>query len=169
MTRTRAAQVVSLGCAPHISCVIFMRSCCVFDSLRLLHFPLLAVYLLSYRPVFPPGHQLHLPRCGGKNICALQLMRTLAPLPSTTLSQCVARALEYERAFLREVLDTAPTYLCQPSCDPPRLVHPQMLEHTMPLKNNRRHDPPRAEPDGERSMASSSDKELEVCVVDAHR
>ena len=29
-----------------------MRSCCVFDSPRLLHFPLLAVYLLSYRPVF---------------------------------------------------------------------------------------------------------------------
>ena len=73
-----------------------MRSCCVFDSLRLLHFPLLAVYLLSYRPVFPPGHQLHLPRCGGQIPCALQLLRTLAPLPSTTLS--------HERALLmREV------------------------------------------------------------------
>ena len=35
-----------------ISCVIFMRSCCVFDSPQLLHFPLLAVYLLSYRPFF---------------------------------------------------------------------------------------------------------------------
>ena len=35
-----------------ISCVIFVRSCCVFDSPRLLHFPLLAVYLLSYRPFF---------------------------------------------------------------------------------------------------------------------
>ena len=44
-----------------------MRSCCMFDSLRLLHFPLFAVYLLSYRPVFPSGHQLHLPRCGGQN------------------------------------------------------------------------------------------------------
>ena len=63
-----------------ISCVISMRSCCVFDSLRLLHFPLLAVYLLSYRPVFPPGHQLH-PRGGGQIPCALLLMRTLAPLP----------------------------------------------------------------------------------------
>ena len=64
-----------------------MRSCCVFDSLRLLHFPPLAVHLLSYPPVFPPGHQLHLPRCGGQIPCAFQLMRTLAPLPSTTLSQ----------------------------------------------------------------------------------
>ena len=82
MTRTRVAQVVSLACAHHFPCVISMRSCCVFDSLRLLHFPLFAVYLLSYRPVFPSGHQLHLPRCGG----ALQLMRTLALLPSTTLS-----------------------------------------------------------------------------------
>ena len=58
---------------------------CVY-SLRLLHFPLFAVYLLSYRPVFPPGHQLHLPRCGGQIPCALSLMRTLAPLPSATLS-----------------------------------------------------------------------------------
>ena len=70
-----------------ISCVIFVRSCCVFDSPRLLHFPLLAVYLLSYRHVFPPGHQLLLPRCGGLIPCALLLMRTLAPLPSATLSQ----------------------------------------------------------------------------------
>ena len=64
-----------------------MRSCCVFDSLRLLHFPLFAVHLLSYHLVFLPGHQLHLPRCGGQFPSALQLLRTLAPLPSTTLSQ----------------------------------------------------------------------------------
>ena len=32
-----------------------MRSWCVFDSLRIIHFPLLAVYLLSSRPVFPPA------------------------------------------------------------------------------------------------------------------
>ena len=38
MTRTRVAQVVSLACAPHVSCVISMRSCCVFDSLQFLHF-----------------------------------------------------------------------------------------------------------------------------------
>ena len=56
-------------------------------DLRILHFPLFAVYLLSYRPVFPPGQQHHLPRCGGQIPCALQLVRTLAPLPSTTLSQ----------------------------------------------------------------------------------
>ena len=49
-----------------------MRSCCVFDSPR--------------HPVFLPGHHLLLPRCGGQIPCALQLMRTLAPLPSTTLS-----------------------------------------------------------------------------------
>ena len=85
-TRTRVAQV--LACAPHISCDIFMRSCCVFDSLRLLHFLVFAADFLSYRPVFPPGQQHHLPRCGGQIPCALQLMRTLAPLPSTTLSQC---------------------------------------------------------------------------------
>ena len=86
-TRTRVAQVVSLAFAHHIPGVISMRSCCVFDSLRLLHFPLFAVHLLSYRLVFPSVHQLHLPRCGGQIPCALQLMRTLAPLPSTTLSQ----------------------------------------------------------------------------------
>ena len=73
-----------------ISCVISMRSRCVFDSPRLLHFPLLAVHLLSYLPVFLPGHQLLLPRCGGQIPCALQLMRTLAPLPSTTLSQVMS-------------------------------------------------------------------------------
>ena len=73
-----------------ISCVISMRSCYVFDSPRLLHFPLLAVYLLSYRLVFLFGHQLHLPRCGGQIPCALPLMRTLAPLPSTTLLQVMS-------------------------------------------------------------------------------
>ena len=87
MPRTRVAQVVSLACAHHMPCVISMRSCCVFDSLRLLHFSLFAVYLLSHHPVFPLGHQLHLPRCGGQIPCALSLMRTLALLPRTTLSQ----------------------------------------------------------------------------------
>ena len=42
----------SLACAHHIPCVILMRSCGCFDSLRLLHFPLFAVHLLSYHPVF---------------------------------------------------------------------------------------------------------------------
>ena len=64
-----------------------MRSCCVFNYPGLFHFLLLAVHLLSYRPVFPPGHQLLPPRCGGQIPCALPLMRTLAPLPSTTLSE----------------------------------------------------------------------------------
>ena len=74
------AQVVSLACAHHVSCVTLMRSCVCSDSRQLLNFPLLAVHLLSYHP----GHQLHLPWCGGQVPCALQLMRTLAPLPSTT-------------------------------------------------------------------------------------
>ena len=43
-----------------------MRSCCVFDSPRLLTFPLLAVYLLSYLLVHLPSLQLLLPRCGGQ-------------------------------------------------------------------------------------------------------
>ena len=57
-----------------------MRSCCVFDSLRLLHFLLFAVYLLSYRPVFPPGHQLLLPRCGGQIPCAYSANEDLGTL-----------------------------------------------------------------------------------------
>ena len=40
-----------------------MRSCCVFDSPGL-SLPLLAVYLLSYRPALPSARQLHLPGCG---------------------------------------------------------------------------------------------------------
>ena len=66
-----------------------MRSCVCSDSLRLLHFPLSADHLLSCHPVFTPAHQLHLPRCGGQIPCALSLMRTLALLPSTTLSHTV--------------------------------------------------------------------------------
>ena len=100
MTRTCVAQVVSLACAHHIPCVISMRSCCVFDSLRLLHFPLSAHHLLSYHPVLPPGHQLHLPRCGGQIPCALQLMRTLALLPSTTLSQVMSPTTTTSRRLL---------------------------------------------------------------------
>ena len=99
MTRTRVAQVVSLACAHHIPCVILMRSCCVFDSLRLLHFPLFPVHLLSYHPVFPPNHQLHLPRCGGQIHCALSLMRTLALLPSTTLSHVKHFSVEGQAEF----------------------------------------------------------------------
>ena len=60
------------------------------DSLRLLHFPLSADHLLSYHPVLPLAHQLHIPRCGGQIPFALQLMRTLAPLPSTTLLQVMS-------------------------------------------------------------------------------
>ena len=49
-----------------------MRSCVCSDSLRLLHFPLFPVHLLSYDPVLPPAHQIHLPRCGGQiPLCTL--------------------------------------------------------------------------------------------------
>ena len=49
-----------------------MHPCCVFDSPRLLHLPLLAVCLLSYRPVPPPGLQLILPLMWRTNtLCTL--------------------------------------------------------------------------------------------------
>ena len=59
----------------------------------LLHFLLFAENLLSYRPVFPPGQQLHLPRCGGQIPCALQLMKSLTLLSSTTLSHDIGHNL----------------------------------------------------------------------------
>ena len=93
MTRTcvAQAQVWRAQCTFHIiSCVIFMRSCCVFDSPRLLIVPLLAVHFLSHRLLHLPDLQLLLPRCGGQIPCALQLMRAWAPLPSTTLSQVMS-------------------------------------------------------------------------------
>ena len=66
-----------------ISCVIFMRSRCVFDSPRLLPFRLLAVYLLSYRLVSPLGHQFLLPRCGGQ-IPSTLLLAEYDPLTGST-------------------------------------------------------------------------------------
>ena len=59
-------------------------------SLRRLHFLLFPHDLLSYHLVLPSAHQLHLPGRGGQIPCALPLMRTLAPLPSTTLSQVMS-------------------------------------------------------------------------------
>ena len=59
---------------------------CLIDSPRLLPFPLLAVRLLFHHLVHLPSLQLLLPRCGVQIPCALPLMRTLAPLPSTTLT-----------------------------------------------------------------------------------
>ena len=74
-----------LSCSHHVS-----SSCVCSDSLRLLHFPLSADHLLSYHPVLPPAHQLHLPGCGGQIPCALPLIRSLAPMPSTTLAQVMS-------------------------------------------------------------------------------
>ena len=84
-----------------IACVIFMRSCCVFDSPRL-SLPLLAVYLFSFRLVHPPGSQLLLPRCGGQISCTLLLMRTLAPLPSRTISQKLFDTFEHFLVMLED-------------------------------------------------------------------
>ena len=90
MTRTRVAQVVSLACAHHIPCVILMRSCCMFASLRQLHFRLFAVFLLFFSILsFLLAINFIFHDCGGQISCALQRMRTLALLPSTTLSQHV--------------------------------------------------------------------------------
>ena len=87
--------------AAHISLhPIFMRSWCgCSDSLRF-SLPLLAVYLLSYRPVHSPGLQLVLPWCGRQVPCALSLMRTLAPLPSTTLPQVMNPTTTTSRRLL---------------------------------------------------------------------
>ena len=97
-----------------------MRSCCVFDSLRLLHFPFFAVHLLSYHPVFLPSHQLHLPRCGGQIPCALLLMRTLAPLPSTTLSHVMSPTTTTSRRLLNRT-----------SRNPQAKMGPSMTSSTM--------------------------------------
>ena len=71
----RTSSQASSSCA-HVVCLILR------DSPLLL----LAVHLPSYRLFYSLGGQLLLPRCGGQIPCALSLMRTLAPLPSTTLS-----------------------------------------------------------------------------------
>ena len=94
-TRTCVAQVACLSCAHHVS-----SSCVWSDSLRLLHFPLFAYHLLSYHPVLPPARQLHLPGCGVQIPCALSLMKTLAPLPSTTLSQVMSETTTTSRRLL---------------------------------------------------------------------
>ena len=87
-THMRGSRLKSCVCRARITChdSPFWAHVFVLTLLRLLHFPLFAHHLLSYHPVFPPAHQLHLSGCGGQNPCALSLMRTLAPLPSTTLS-----------------------------------------------------------------------------------
>ena len=70
-------------CRAHMMCHPRVFVLTLFDCSTL---PLSADHLLSYHPVHPLAHQLHLPGCGGQIPCALPPMRTLAPLPSTTLS-----------------------------------------------------------------------------------
>ena len=82
-------------------------------SMRHLHALMLCVWFSATSPLsspcclsshlsscFPPGHQLLHPRCGGQIPCALQLMRTLAPLPSTTLSQVMSPTTTTSRRLL---------------------------------------------------------------------
>ena len=114
------AQVVCLSCAHHLSWFILMRSCVCSDSLRLLHIPLFAHHFLSYHPVLPPAHQLHLPGCGGQISSALSLMRTLAPLPSTTLSQ-----------FMSPTTTTSRRRLNRTSRNPRSRMGPRMTSSTM--------------------------------------
>ena len=92
MTRTVRGSSSSLVCAVHISHHLMCHHhafmlCVWFSTTSLLSSSCCLSSIFSYRPVFLPGHQLLLPRCGGQIPCALPLMRTLAPLPSTTLSQ----------------------------------------------------------------------------------
>ena len=87
-------------------------------------------------PVLPPAHQLHLPGCGGQIPCALSLMRTLAPLPSTTLSQVMSPT-------------TTSWRLLNPTSRNPRLrMGPRMTSSTMTSPSARRslhHCSPRSE------------------------
>ena len=83
----------SLVCAVHISHHLMCHHhafmlCVWFSMTSLLSSSCCLSSIFSFRPVFLSGHQLLLPRCGVP--CALPLMRTLAPLPSTTLSQVMS-------------------------------------------------------------------------------
>ena len=78
------------------SCVCRARITC-HDSSSCVHVFVLTLFdyftflslstIFSYHLVLPPAHQLHFPQCVGQIPCALQQMRTLAPLPSITISQ----------------------------------------------------------------------------------
>ena len=76
----------------------FTSSCCVFDSPRLLHFLLLVVCLLYYRLVFRLAITFIFHDVVDKIPCALLLMRTLAPLPSTTLSHKISEIRTLQRS-----------------------------------------------------------------------
>ena len=98
------AWLKSCVCRAHIMCHESSPCAHVFvpTLFDYFHFPLSADHLLSYHPVLPPAHQLHLPRCGGQIPCALSLMRTLAPLPSTTLSQVMSPTTTTSRRLLND-------------------------------------------------------------------
>ena len=97
----------SLACAAHISHNLMRHlhalMLCVWIPRRL-SLPLLAVHFPSCRLVHLPGLQLLLPGCGGQIPCTLSLKRTLAPLPSTTLSQIQTRTEEAAGNYWRDHL-----------------------------------------------------------------
>ena len=68
-------------CRAHIICHLHVFVLTLFDYS--IFFCLLTIFTLIILPFLL--HQLHFP--GGQIPCALSLMKTLAPLPSTTLSQ----------------------------------------------------------------------------------
>ena len=110
MTRTRVTQVVSMTCVFHTPRIISMRSCYVFDSLRLLHFLLFAVCLLSYRFFFYLSDvQLYLSWCEGRISYELSPMRILAPLSSTILSQFMSPTTTTSRRPLNRTSRNLPT------------------------------------------------------------
>ena len=100
MTRTCVAQVQVWRAQRTfhiISCVIFMRSCCVFDS------PRLALPLFTC-PVF----SFFFHDMVDKFPVHFRLMKTLAPLPSTTLSQFMSPTTTTSRRLLNRTSRNPP-------------------------------------------------------------
>ena len=110
----------------HLVC---LSDCSLFDDSTFL-FP---HHLLSYHLVLPSAHQLHLPGRGGQIPCALPLMRTLTPLPSTTLSQVMSPTTTTSQRLLNHT-----------SRNPRSRMGPRMTSSTMTSPSARRSLHPRA-------------------------
>ena len=120
------AQGSSLG--PHSFHLMFHVSSGVSVwSFQRPHFPLLPHHLLPYHPVLLSARHLHLAGCGGQIPCALPPMRTLAPLPSTTLSQVMSPTTTTSR----RLMNTAPR-------NPRSSSGPRMISTTMTSPSARR-------------------------------
>ena len=82
----------------HLMChLVCLSDCSLFDDSIFLS--VLTVFSLIHL-VLPSARQLHLPGCGGQIPCALPPMRTLAPLPSTTLSQVMSPTTTTSRRLM---------------------------------------------------------------------